>query len=174
MAQVKGKFITLTGALMSVKNEKALNFSDGILFSKTGKHWNELDPEGWYDTALFNGFMKSYEASASEEAPIISIGKRVYPTIKESVGLPPDIETAFDLIVFEAKGFELNHKGDDVKPRQFVKKEDGHVIVKAPAPGYTQKLFIGVFLGILEMFGIKHGKVEIIKGEPDFIYEIIW
>jgi hypothetical protein len=174
MAQVKGKFITLTGFLMSQKDDKALSFSDKILFSKTGKHWNELDPEGWYDTSLFNGFMKSYEASASDEKAIIKVGKHVYPTIKETVGLPPEIKTAFDLIVFEAKGFELNHKGDDVKPRQFVKKQDGFVIVKAPAPGYTQKLYIGVFLGILEMFGITQGKVTMTKGKPDFEYEIKW
>ena len=52
--------------------------------------------------------------------------------------------------------------------------KEGHVIVKAPAPGYTQKLFIGVYLGILEIYGIENGSVIMTKGKPDFEYEIKW
>jgi len=174
MAEVKGKFISLAGSLMSFYKEP-LKKADDELFRIVGKHWNELDPEGWYDTKLFNSFMENYASgSPSGEKAIITLGTMVYPTIQQTVGLPPDLETPLDFIIFEAKGFELNHRGSDVKPRKFIKKEDKHVIVQAPAPGYNQKLYEGVFLGILNMCGIKNGKVEMTKGAPFFEYEIQW
>ncbi len=174
MAEVKGKFITLAGSLMLMYPD-ALKFCDDILFEKTGKHWNELEQESWYDTKLFGGFMNNYaKASSSGEKAIITLGRNVYPTIKKTAGLPPEIKTALDLIIFEAKGFELNHKGSDVKPRKFIKKEDKHVIVQAPAPGYSQKLYDGVFIGILEMFGSTTGNVIMTKAAPEFEYEITW
>ena len=174
MADVKGKFITLAGYLMSLY-KKQLAEANNYLKKETGKIHNELDPEGWYDTKIFDKFMQKYaEASISKDMAIVTLGKNVYPIIKKTTGLPPEIKTAFDLILFEAKGFELNHRGEDVKPREFIKKEEGHIIVKAPAPGYSQKLYIGVYKGILEMYGIKNGTVEMTKGKPDFEYEIIW
>ncbi len=175
MAEVKGKFITLTGSFMSILHKKPLKKADDELYQATGKRYNELDPEGWYDTKFFNLFMEEYsKGSLLGEEAIVMLGRKVYPTIKRSVGLPPEIKTPLDLVIFEAEGFELNHRGPDVKPRKFIKKEDKHVIVQAPAPGYNQKLYEGVFLGILEMFGIKSGKVVMTKGEPEFEYEITW
>jgi hypothetical protein len=174
MAQVKGKFITLAGSLMTLYPE-ALKFCDNILVSKTGKHWNELDQEGWYDTTVFDGFMKNYaKASPSGENAIVNLGKQVYPTIKKSGGIPGEMKTPLDLIIFEAEGFKLNHQGADVKPRYFSKKENKHIIVQAPAPGYSQKLYEGVYLGILQMYGINTGKVVMTKGAPVFEYEITW
>ncbi len=174
MAKIKGKFIILAGNLMSLYKTQ-LAFANKYLRNKTGKIHKELDPEGWYDTNIFEIFMRKYaEGSVSKDKAIETLGRNVFPTIKNTVGLPSDIKTAYDLIIFEAKAFELNHKGDDVIPRQFVKKQEGHVIVKAPAPGYNQILYLGVFKGILEMFGINRGIVKMIKGEPDFEYEIKW
>lgn len=153
MAEVKGKFITLTGARMAVLHKRALAFCDTILVQKTGKHWNELDPEGWYDTKIFEGFMVNYaKTSLVSDRAIVMLGREVYPTIKETVGLPENIKTAYDLILFEAEGFMQNHRGEGVVPRKFIKKELGHVVVQAHAPGYNQKLFEGVYLGILQMF----------------------
>lgn len=176
MANVKGKFIKLSGSLMSLsKHDKALDFCDKILYEKLGKHWYQLDGEAWYDTKIFNGFMVNYgKASPMGEEAIVLLGKKVYPTIRHSVGLPPEIKSALDLILFEAEGYKMNHEGNDVKPRKFIKQEDGHVIVQAPAPGYSQKLYEGVYLGILEMFNITTGKVELKKGAPEFEYEITW
>ena len=51
---------------------------------------------------------------------------------------------------------------------------DGKVVICAPAPGYSQKLLEGTFLGILMMFGVKNGNVVITKGAPDFEYTITW
>ena len=174
MAQVKGKFITLAGKLMLVYKDQ-LQKADDQLYKALGKHYNELDPEDWYDVKFFNLFMEEYaNASVTGERAIITLGRHVYPTIKKTAGLPPEIKTPLDLILFEAKGYELNHKGADVKPRRFIKKQDRHVIVQAPAPGYNQKLYEGVFLGILELFGVKTGKVVMTKAAPEFEYEITW
>jgi hypothetical protein len=43
--------------------------------------------------------------------------------------------------------------------------------MKAVAPGYNEKLYEGVFLGILEMIGIKTGKVENLG---DSVLKITW
>ena len=42
MAEVKGKFITLVGSLMTTYKEQLNNFNQHC-YSKTGKHWDELD-----------------------------------------------------------------------------------------------------------------------------------
>ncbi len=174
MAEVKGKFITLAGNLMKLY-KNALDFCDNILYEKIGLHYHELDPEGWYDTKIFNGFMVNYaKASLAKDKAIITLGRKVYPTIEKTVGIPSNIQKPLDLIIYEAQGFLLNHRGADVVPRKFLKKEDGHVIVQAPAPGYSQKLYEGVYLGILEMYDIKNGNVEMTKGAPHFEYEIKW
>lgn len=174
MAKVKGKFIALAGHLMSPYKE-AQKICDNLLFEKTGRHYLQLEQEAWYDTEIFNDFMMNYASvSENKEEAIVCLGKKVYPLIKQTVGFPSSIKTALDLIIFEAEGFELNHKGGDVIPRKFIKKEEGHVIVQAPAPGYSQKLFEGVFLGILQMYGIKTGKVVMTKKAPFFEYEITW
>ena len=174
MAEVKGKFIMLCGSLMSLY-KKQLEEADNVLFSKTGKRCKDLEPEGWYDTKIFDLFMKKYsEGSIAGESAIVTLGRLVYPTVKDTMGLPANIKTPLDLIMFEAEGFMLNHRGEGVVPRQFIIKKEGHVIVKAPAPGYNQKLYEGVYLGILEMFGIKDGKVSMVKDAPDFEYDIRW
>lgn len=174
MNEIKGKFISLTGSLMTLYPD-ALKKSDEALYATTNKHWNELEPESWYPTSLFGDFIDNYiSASITGEKAVVTLGKKVYPTIKKSVGFPPEIKTPLDLIVFEAEGFEMSHKGSDVRPRKFIQKKEGHVIVQAPAPGYNQKLYEGVFLGILEMFNVKSGKVSITKTAPEWEYEITW
>ena len=59
MAKLKGKFITLAGSLMSLY-KKEREIADRDLYAKVHKHWNELEPEGWYDTSLFSLFLESY------------------------------------------------------------------------------------------------------------------
>jgi len=174
MAEVKGKFISLAGYLMSAY-EEAFNPANERLFKATGKYHKDLEPEGWYDTAIFNDFMLAYaSASSTHEQAIVTLGKNVYSTIKKTTGLPPNIKMPLDLLLYEGEGFLLNHRGADVVPRIFKTKTDGHVVVRAPAPGYSQKLYEGVYLGILEMFGVKSGKVTMTKGSPDFEYDITW
>lgn len=178
MADVKGKFITLAGSLMALYPE-GLKKANQELHAKTGKNWNGLDPEGWYSTKLFNLFMEAYaESSPTKTAAIVTIGRNVYPLIKKTVGLPQHLNTPLDFIKFEAEGFLMNHKGSDVIPRKFIKEEEKDIIVQAPAPGYNSRLYEGVYLGILEMCGIKSGKVEQIKsiknGDKTDEFHITW
>ena len=93
------------------------------------------------------------------------MGRNVFPIIKRTIGLP-DFETPLDAIKYESETFLSDHKDDDVSeviPREIIKAEEGHVIIKPPAPDvYDALLFKGVYLGILKMFDIKNGNVEII------------
>ncbi len=111
-------------------------------------------------------------------AAIKVIGRNVYPTIQATGGLPNNIHTPLDFIKFEAQGFLQNHRGDDVKPRKFIKAVPGMVVVEAPSPGYNCQLIDGVFEGILEMCDIRDGKVSqsrcVRDGDPTCEYIIQW
>lgn len=158
MAKVKGKFIKLTGNLM-LEKERVL--ANEYLQKETGLTHRQLEDEAWYEVSIFDKFMKiCAENSLSKDFMYIFIGKKVYPTIKKSVGLPEHLKTPLDFIKFEAEGFLMNHLGNDVVPRKFIKAENKEVIVQAIAPGYDSKLYEGVFLGILEMCEIQTAKVE--------------
>ena len=178
MAEVKGKFITMTGNLMSSYPRK-LEAANAVLLARTGKSWNELDPEGWYDTSLFSLFIEAYaENLPSRDEAIVTLGKKVYPTIKRTVGLPPYLKTPLDFITYEAEGFLANHRGAGVVPREFVRIAEKHVIVRAKAPGYSAKLYEGVYLGILMMCGVAQAKVAQTKsterGDATDEFDIRW
>ncbi|MBN1591303.1 MAG: hypothetical protein JW888_17455 [Pirellulales bacterium] len=178
MAEVRGKFINLAGGLMSLYPEY-LAVADRSLFLRIGKHWNELEPEGWYDTSLFELLMQAYaKASPTGEKALITLGRKVYPTIKKTVGLPDRLKTPLDFIKYEAEGFLANHRGPGVRPRRFIKVVDREVIVEAPAPGYSEKLYLGVFQGLLEMCGVKTGCVVQTKsreqGDSTAEFRITW
>lgn len=171
MANVKGRFITLTGMLMAAYPAK-LAEANVFLKENLGKTHDELDPEEWLDAKYLNHLLVKYaEASAIKEKAIITMGRNVYPTIKKAGGLPPHLKTPLDFILFEAEGFLANHQGDDVIPRRFISQRDGEVIVHAPAPGYSSKLYEGVFLGILKMCGVETGNVQVIDIDT---FKITW
>lgn len=177
MAEVKGKFISLAGALMRVYEEK-LEEADSYCRKTTGKHYNELDPEGWYPVDLLKRFIEKYtEASITGERAIVTLGAKVYPTIERTVGLPK-FKSPLEAILFEAEGFLSDHRGSDVVPRKFLRKEEGLVVVEAPAPGYDCLLYEGVYLGILEMAGVTTGTCEqtrcVKKGDPTCEFHIQW
>jgi hypothetical protein len=178
LAEVKGRFITLTGTLMALC-PKQLDQADTMLVAKCGKHWDELDPEAWYDTRACGVFMDAYaKASVAGERALVALGRNIYPTIKKVRGLPPALQTPLELIKYEAEGFLADHRGADVKPRNFIKAVDHDVVVEAPAPGYNSRLYEGVFLGILEISGITTGQVEQTrsqeKGDVTSEFHIMW
>jgi hypothetical protein len=178
LAEIKGRLITLTGTLMSC-HPKQLDQADTLLVAKCGKHWNELDPEGWYDTRSWNSFMDAYaKASVSRDRALVAVGRHIYPAIKQAGGLPPALKTPLDFIKYEAEGFLADHRGDDVKPRKFIKEDDHDVVVEAPAPGYNSRLYEGVLLGILEICGVTTGMVEQTKsqenGDATSEFHIVW
>lgn len=176
MAKMKGKFITLSCNLLETKpnaKKEALNAVKNL----TGKEFNELDPEGWYDTGVIQAVFKAIEDNSSPllaRAAIKLIGQRVYPTIEKTAGLPKTLKTPLDFIKFEAEGFLLNHQGADVKPRKILVSEEKNVVIEANSPGYSPILIEGVFLGILEMSGIKTGRVDYKEENGNSIYSIKW
>lgn len=170
MAQIKGKFITLTGMLASASAEAIQNI-DKYLEEQTGLTHLELDPEEFYDVALWDETLKIYTNSFPDpKKALIDLGKRIYPTIKRTAGFPEHLKTPKDFILFEAEGFRLNHSRD-VKPRKIVEETENSVTMYAPAPGYDETLYIGVWLGILEMNGIFSGSVENVGKST---YKINW
>lgn len=170
MAKVKGKFIKLTGNLMLAAEIQEAN---KYLVNELGLTHLQLKDEEWYDTKIFDRFMSiCAENSLAKDGIYLMIGKRVYPVIQRTVGLPPHLKTPLDFVLFEAEGFLLNHQGEDVVPRKIMKSEEGEVVIEAKAPGYNSKLYEGVFLGILEMCGKKEtAKVENLG---DDVFKITW
>jgi hypothetical protein len=176
--EVRGKFITLAGSLMSLYPEQREK-ADAALFAKTGKHWNELDPQGFYDTAVFNVFLDAYcDSSITGEGALITLGKKYFPTIKKLGGIPKDIDNELDLIIFSTHSFADDHKGPGIRPIKVIKAEEGNVILDIPDCGYDCRLGEGVYLGILGMYGIDNGTVEQVKcikqGNPACEFYISW
>ena len=169
MGQVKGKFFKMAGSLM-MKHE--LDKANDYLKGMTGATHLDLEDDGWYETSIFDSFLNiPAQMSVNKDYTYVIVGKRVYPTIKKTVGLPAELKTPLDFLKYEAQGFLMNHKGDDVVPRKFIKVDNKEVIVQAKSPGYNNRLFEGVFLGILEMCGINSGKVE---RQPNDVFKITW
>jgi len=177
MSEVRGRFITLAGSLMSlypVKREEA----DALLFAQTGKHYKELEPEGWFDTKWIKLFLDKYvEASLTGTGALVTFGRKIYPTIKAT--LPKHLKTPLDFLKFENETFLSSHKGPDVKPRKYIKSTEGNVIIQATVPSWNHsKLYEGVYVGILEMCGVKNGKVVLTKiqekGDGITEYHITW
>ncbi len=171
MANIKGKFITLSGHLLG-GNQEVIAKANNFLENEIGLTHLELDPEEFYDVKLFSEFLEiCFNNNGMKENGYVILGKRVYPTIKRTTGLPPHLNSTLDFILFEAEGFLANHEGEGVVPRTFLKKENGLVEIVAKAPGYNSKLYEGVFLGILEMCGETNGKVNIIDVDT---FKITW
>ncbi|HMY33909.1 MAG TPA: hypothetical protein PLM36_22885 [Leptospiraceae bacterium] len=105
MAEVKGKFITLSCSLLETKPAAKKAALEAVK-NMTGKEFNELDPEGWYDTKVMQSVFKAIEENSSPllaRAAIKLIGQKVYPTIEKTAGLPPTLKTPLDFIKFEAE-----------------------------------------------------------------------
>jgi predicted hydrocarbon binding protein len=180
MAEVKGKFITLACSLLETKPEAKTAALEEIK-TRTGLEWNELDPEGWYDTEVFEAVFNSIEKNTSRVmawAAIKVIGQSVYPTIQRTAGLPQGLDTPSDFVKFEAQGFLENHRGPDVIPRKVLEDSPNRVVMEAPSPGYNCALIEGVFEGILHMCDRKEGRVKQTKcvknGDPTCEYTIEW
>lgn len=160
MAEIKGKFIAFCFGLMSIYPD-AQKKADDYLFQETGIHWKEIDNEGWYDTKIFQETISNYtKVSLSGKNALKTLGKNIYSVVKRTNSMPDNLKTPLDYVQYEAEGFLQNHRGGDIVPRAFIKLTDGEVIVKITAPGYDEKLYEGVYLGLLEMAGVKTGKVE--------------
>ena len=169
MAEVRGKFIKITGFLM--KPNEVIK-ADDYLVSVIGVPHSEVKDEGWYDTEIFNRFKEiCAEESLLGEKIYFFIGTQVYPTIKRTAGFPPELKTPSDFIKFEAAGYLFSHRGESIVPRTFIHEKEGNILMKASTPGYKPDFMRGVFAGILKMCGVKSGEVEYM-GDDQF--HITW
>lgn len=178
MIQVKGRFITLVGTLMGLYKE-ALTKADQELFNEYKQHWHELNPEGWYDARHYRNFMSMYaKASPGKDNALITLGKLIYPTIKQTTGFPSHLKTPIDFLEFESQAYTENIKGQGVNPRRFIKKEPGYVIIQTKMLEQDCKALEGVYMGIMKMAGVHRGKIEQVKclktGDAYCEFHILW
>jgi hypothetical protein len=178
MAEIRGNLIKLTGSLMGPYPDSQKR-ADDVLFKELGKHWRELTIDDWVDAKMWDLFMNAYaEGSITGETALITLGRNIYPSIKEAGQIPPEIDTPLKMLEFEGEGFKIYHRGPDVKPRTFLRLQEGDVLVEAPSPGYNCKVIEGVFQGIVEMFDIKTTKViqtKCVKNNDNTCeYHITW
>lgn len=178
MVKIKGKFIILVASLMKIY-KKEFEKTDNELYDELGLHWNELGSEEWYDIKYYNLFIKSYvKASPTNENAMVTLGRKIYPTIKATTGFPPNLVTPLDFIKYESQGYTENIKGPDIVPRTFVREDDGDVIIQMNMKEQPCKLMEGVYKGILDMSGASFGQVFhdkcILKGDPYCEFHITW
>lgn len=179
MTLVKGMFITQSCRLMSLYKEAQTKAADYVK-QRTGMGFDDLDPHGWFESDILNTALDIYvKSSPSGENALITMGKLIYPTWKKYVGLPDTLKTAEDYLVYENEGFLNAHKGEDIRPRRILSKKDREIIIDAKPPYDESCILIeGVFLGILEMIGIRTGHIEQLKcirnGDDTCVYKIIW
>ena len=118
------------------------------------------------------------KASVSGNGALVTLGRNIYPAIKQAGGLPQALKTPLNLIKLEADGFLTDHRGADIRPRKFIEAVDHDIVVEAPAPGYSSRFSAGVFLGVLDTCGLTTGKVEQTKsqekGDATSEFHIMW
>ena len=178
MPEVRGKFITLAGSLMTLYPEQREK-ADAVFFDAVGKHWKEVDPDSWYDAQLYKIFLETYCAgSVAGEGGLVNLGRYIFPTKQELGELPQDLDSALDLLVYSTKSFTDDHRGPGIRPVEIIKAEEGDVIFDIPDHGYDCRVDEGVYLGILGMFDIENGVVEQTKckmrGDPSCVFHITW
>ncbi len=178
MVEVKGKFITLAAGFIRIY-PKHFEKADQRIYEVTGLHQHELDPEGWYPMSLYTHLMDCYvEASPTKERALITLGKAIYPTIKRTVGFPPELETPLDFVQFEAQAYLDNIRGPGIRPRKISKLSDRHVMVRFRMEEQPCKIGEGVYQGILEIAGHPDGSVEhrqcIKNGDAECEFHITW
>ena len=180
MADVKGKYITMACRLLETKPEAKKAALQNVK-KLTGKEYNELDQEGWYDAKVLESI---FQAIRVHSTPIIAnaaiklIGQKIFPTIERTVGLPKHLKTPLDFLKYDIESFKNDHRGSGVKPRKIIEAQEGKVIMEATSPGYDCTLIEGVFLGMLDICGVKNKEVTqtkcIRKGDQDCVYLITW
>ena len=178
MQEVRGKFIRLAGGLMSLYPEQR-DKADSVLVEKTGKHWDEVNPDEWFEADIYKVFLDAYcESSVTGEKALITLGRNIFPTKKKRGELPDDITSALDLLVYSTESFTDDHRGDGIRPVGIIKASEGEVILDVPDHGYDCRVDEGVYLGILGMFGIDDGEVEQTKckskGDSSCEFRITW
>lgn len=130
MAEVQGKFISLTCNLMTAYPDAQKKANDYI-FKRIGKDWQTIPAEDFFDTKILAEVMNIYaEASISGDFAFVTLGRRIYPTIKKTVGLSLNLRSPIDYIKHECETFLETHRGKDIVPRQIISVKDREVIIR--------------------------------------------
>jgi hypothetical protein len=178
MVEARAKFIILVARLMEPHGE-ALADADDRLYRETGKHWDQLAPEDWYDIKLCNRFIEAYvEASGLGDRALVRVGREMYPTIKKTSGLPPWLKTTADYLRHETVVYMASVRGRGVAPRRIMRMEDGHAVIEAKIRAWDCRIQEGVYLGVLDLAGVKEGRVEqtkcVRRGGDICEFDIVW
>jgi hypothetical protein len=156
-----------------------LEKADRQLFRDAGKHWHELEPDGWYDARHYRNFINGYvKASPAKENAMITLGKQIYLTVKQMDGFPPGLKTPIDYLEFEAKTYLEAFQGAEISPRKFIKKYPGYVIIQTKMTEQDCKVVEGVYRGIMRLAGVSRGKIQQAKciknGDAFCEFHILW
>lgn len=178
MVEVRGLLISTVGSFLVVYKEK-LKEIDDLLYKDIGKHWNELDPNQWYDVKHYNNFLKAYsEASITHEKSWITFGRNLFPAFWKAFGNPEGLKTTLDYIDWEAKYYNSNMRGKEFSERKFIKKEDGHVIMQMDGKERNCLVSVGVYESLMAKSGAKGWAVKqtkcVKKGDPVCEFEVTW
>jgi hypothetical protein len=180
MDKLRGKFITMAGLSMALYEDERAK-ADEWLKSKVGKSYIDLDPDGWFDLEIFIKFLEAYAtASPTGERAYITTGKQVFFTAKNAGLLPPSLSKPVDFLKFEFNLYLMSLEGPNIHPRKLLQATDGDVRIEVRNPPYLafDRLMEGVFLGAVEMAGVKNAKVEQTKcthkGDAVCEYRITW
>jgi hypothetical protein len=103
MATSKGKFVKMAYSILELNPEAQKEALQNIK-RLTGEEYEQLDPEGWYDTSVIESIFQVAEkhyGTLMAWATIKTMGRRVFPTIKKTVGFPKELRTPLDWIKWE-------------------------------------------------------------------------
>ena len=158
MKQVKGAFIGLTVSLMTLYKEQQKE-ADKVIFDRTGKYAHELEPEQWYDVSVLDECLKRYaSASVTGKRAIVTMGKRVFPTLRRMGKVPSDLKTVFEALTYIADDFVNTIRGAGTV--KVLKATEGHFILQVPDSAFSCLVHEGVCLGVLESFRAEKGSVK--------------
>lgn len=180
MTETKGKFITMTCSLLQLNPEARVEV-EKFIKNHTGKAWNQLEPEGWYDTTIVKSIFQITEkhyGTLMAKSIIKVVGRRAISIITKTTGFPKNLSTPLDWLKWEGESFQNDHRGSGVLTHRFITTEPGHVVIEATPPGYDCLLIEGVYEGILNMCDVKTYTVKQIRcvkdGDPFCHYDITW
>jgi len=180
MDRLRGKFITMAGHSMALYKDQRAR-ADEWLKSKTGAGFKDLEPDGWYDLAIFVEFLEAYaEASPTAEGAYVTTGRQVFHTARAAGLLPPSLSKPVDFLKFEFDLYLMSLEGPSIHPRNLLLAADGDVRIEVKNPPYLafDRLMEGVFQGAVEMAGVENAKVEqtrcVHNGDAVCEYRITW
>jgi uncharacterized protein (TIGR02265 family) len=180
MDKLKGRFINMAGLAMALYTDQR-DKADELLKSEIGKSYKDLEPDGWYDLRIFIRFLEAYAAaSATGQEAYVTAGRRVFSTAKGAGVLPASLSTPREFLEFEFELYLMSIEGPNIHPRKLLHVSDGEVRIEVRNPPYLafDKLMEGVFLGAVQMSGVKSAKVEQTKcaqrGDDLCEYRITW